>query len=369
MIPYYILCFLPLFLGMLEKRGLVLKTSITGTKRPERIGISAFFLIFIILLSLRSSDCGVDVKNYLYYFNRYTRMSFKELLNANWTYDVEIGYRVLNYVFKYLGTNFQFFLFGVAVLSVWPIGLIYKKETRNTIFAIALFLGLSPYSLYFSGLRQVLAMAFVVPAYYFTKNKKIIPFVITVIVASTFHLSALVVLMLYPIYRAKITKKWLYFVAPLMILIYVFNEYIFSNLLFFLRETQYEKYTISSTGAYGMIVLLVMISVYIIFVTSEEEIELTSDEIGFRNILLLSTCLQFFAPLSTMAMRMNYYYLIIVPIAIDRLTAKASYRYRQVVKVGSLVLIIFFVANFIRNMYSGADILQIFPYIPFWDNR
>ena len=362
MAPYYFLCIIPLLLGLLDQSGVIIKKG--EKKRIDVTGISTFFFIFILLLSLRSTDCGVDVKNYQYYFARYAMMSFKDILNATWTYDVELGYRVLNFLFGRITHNFQFFLTFVAFLSVIPVWLFYKREVHNSMLAIVLFLGLAPFSLYFSGLRQVIAMSLGIPALYFTKVKRIIPFLICVIIASLFHLSALVLLFLYPIYRANFTNNWLYVIVPIMLVVFVFNQYIFGNLLSFLKDTQYEKYTMSQTGAYAMILLMVLLTVYIFVVNSD--CNMPSEEIGYRNILILTTCIQFFAPLSTMAMRVNYYYLIFVPVVIDRLTANVPQKYIQIVRLGNTVLVVFFLFNFIRNMYVGADILQIYPYIPFW---
>ena len=365
MAPYYILCVVPVLLCMLENRGLIIKKG-NKSKRIYGAGVTAFFVIFIALLSLRSMECGSDVKNYFIYFNRYSGMSFRELFRMNGVYDVEVGYRFLNNFFHLFSDNFQIYLAIVAVISVVPVLILYKRESRHSIFVISLFLWIAPFSLYFSGLRQIIAMAFGVFAYYFTKNRKPIPFILCILLATTFHSSAFILLLLYPIYHAKITKNWLYVVVPIMALIFVFNRAIFNRLLSFLSNTQFDRFTMSSTGAYGMIVLLVVFTAYILLITNGREIILSEDEMGLRNILLLSTCLQFFAPLNPVAMRMNYYYLIFVPIAMDRLSIKRDARFAQLVKVGTITLTVFFFAVFVRNMYVGADILNIYPYVPFW---
>ncbi|WP_298023052.1 EpsG family protein [uncultured Dysosmobacter sp.] len=366
MLAYYILCLLPLVVcGLEQNHGIVIKMN-DDRKTTNALGLSFFFFILTLLLALRSIDCGVDLKNYKYYFNSYGNMSFRELVDVNRNYDVEIGFRLFVKVLQVVSNDFQWFIAATAVLSVLPIWWLYKKNNAASALTIVLFLSVAPFSLYFSGIRQVLAMAFAVPAYQFSKKRKKTGFILSVLLATLFHQSAFIMLLLYPVYRAKITKKWLYAVVPFMIVVYVFNEPIFNWLLRFLVGTRYETYTMARTGAYGMLLLLAAFSAIAIFVTSDSDKALSDEIIGQRNILLLSTCLQFFVPLSTVAMRMNYYYMIFIPMIIPKLLNSSSKRHWDAARLIYVVMTMFFLANFIKSMYTSADILQVFPYIPFW---
>ena len=87
---------------------------------------------------------------------------------------------------------------------------------------------------------------------------------------------------------------------------------------------------------------------------------------GLRNLLILALALQMFAPLHSLAMRMNYYYIIFIPLLIPKIVECRSERWNQVAKAGRNVMLIFFLIYFYIGAYSGGG-LNVFPYHFFWE--
>ena len=170
---------------------------------------------------------------------------------------------------------------------------------------------------------------------------------------------------MYPLYHAKITKKWLYAVVPLLAIVFVFNQQFFSVLTLIL--TKYIDYdaSVTQTGAYTMLILFVVFAIFAFLIP--EETLLDRETIGLRNFLLLSVVLQMFAPLHTIAMRMNYYYIIFIPLLIPKIIKCRSKRWGRVAIVGRNVMVIFFLIYFFANAYTGGN-LNVFPYHFFWEN-
>ena len=162
----------------------------------------------------------------------------------------------------------------------------------------------------FSGVRQMLAIGIGCLAYEFTRNKKLIHFIIAVCIAITFHVSAFMLAFMYPIYNAKITKKWLGAVVPALLVIFVFNKQIFSFLATLLRRFTRFDAEVTSTGAFTILLLFAMFAVFAFLTPNESRLD--EDTIGLRNFLLFSIVIQMFAPLHMLAMRMNYYYIIFI---------------------------------------------------------
>ncbi|MCI8490013.1 MAG: EpsG family protein [Lachnospiraceae bacterium] len=369
MIPYYILCFVPLLFCLIENEKIITVGQNQKKREIKASGITIFFILFGIMLSLRDIKCGIDLENYNYYFNKYSNLSFRQVLACNGYYDVEVGFRVFDKLFTCVSHNFQLYLAIIAVFSIAPVWWLYKRECIKPVLMLSIFLTIAPFTLYFSSLRQVLAIALAIPAFQFTKKRKLILFILVVILASTIHSSAIIMFAIYPVFWMHITQKWLYVVIPLIVAFFLISRYIFKYFLGFLVGTKYEMYTMSSTGAYGMFFLLILLSAMVFIITGGTgEAELTRDEIGLRNLLLVSVCLQSFASLSTIAMRLNYYYLIFVPITIPRLLSKSSIRFKQIAKAAEIFLTCFFFLHFIVDMYTSADILEVFPFVPFWQN-
>ena len=374
MFPYYVLVLAPLLMCLLEYSGFFAKKTSPALPGPggeaEKIkkrGITLFFFIFIVMLSLRAVQCGVDLKTYSHEFARYSGYGWKKIFTGAGTNEKELGYRLLNKIVSVFTDNFHVFMVIVAMVSVIPLWVLYEKDCEGEALTIAMFVAVAPFSMYFSGLRQVIAMAFAVPALMLTRKKKLLPFVLCVAAAVAFHFSAFIMIVMYPLYRAKITKNWLFAVVPAMALIFIFNRPIFSFLLGFLENTKYESYGTSETGAYGMLILYALLAAAILFITSDNADALSEDDIGYRNLMLLTVCLQMFSPLSSIAMRMNYYYLIFLPIAVPRLFKRASPKYKQIVSIGCFLLTVFFVVWFFYKAYTGKNLLQIYPYTPFWE--
>jgi hypothetical protein len=203
-------------------------------------------------------------------------------------------------------------------------------------------------------------------AYEFTRKKKLIPFILVVVLAISFHISAFMLLFMYPIYYAKITKKWLYVVVPIIALIFVFNRQIFLTLSVVLEMfTKYDA-SITETGAYTMLILFAILAVFSFVIPDESRLD--KETMGLRNFLLLSLILQMFAPLHTIAMRMNYYYIIFIPLLLPKIIEARSKTWEGVAVVGRHVMVVFFLAYFFYNAYTGTNNLHVFPYHFFWES-
>jgi hypothetical protein len=202
-----------------------------------------------------------------------------------------------------------------------------------------------------------------VPVWYAAKNKKPIRYIALVLLAMQFHSSAFMLLLLYPFYHLKITTKWLWFVVPCMLAVFVFRDTVFRILLSLLWQ---EYHTTSATGATTILLLLILFSVYSYIIPDDNNMD--DDSIALRNILLLSVVLQIFAMLHPLSMRMNYYFLIFVPILIPKLANRSKKQFLQISKLSIVVMTVYFMCYFIKKVITDSDSLGIFPYIPFWRN-
>ncbi|MBR6050896.1 MAG: EpsG family protein [Clostridia bacterium] len=353
MFPYYLLIFVPLFFSVVRFKT---KSKIVYNRLP----LIMFFIFFIILLSLRSVNCGVDLMNYQNKFDNISYSSLKSFFDFS---SVEQGYKFLSAISKIIVNDFQFFLFLCAIVSVVPIMLLYINETKHNLLTISLFVGVAPFTIFFSGLRQSIAIGIGIICYYFCKKNKIILFLLFVALAFSFHQSSIVLLLLYPLTHVKFTKKW---IAPILILFVVFmvyNKQIFSVLMG-LNDRYESLYTISDTGSYTYLILIFIFVIYSFVIPDEND----GDLIGLRNLLVLMLFIQSFAPINTVVMRLNYYFLILIPIIIPKIIDNSKPQYRQVANISSIVFTCFFIFWFFKEAYTGSNILHAFPYIPFWED-
>lgn len=334
--------------------------------KNNNLGIFAFFLTLFCLLACRDISIGRDLQNYKYYFLIYKERTFSEIISR----EGEQLFFLLNWFVGKFTSNYQVYLTIVAAVTIVPIYKQYAKEKRCTILKIVIFMNLSVFVMLFSGLRQSLAISLGMIAYEFVKEKKLFPFLLISIMAFGIHHSGFIVFLLYPVYHMRLNKKHMFFIVPIVSIIFLFNRQIFGFLTYFLYGILGEKYeTIaSSTGAYTMIVLFAVFVGFSYIIPDESKMD--EESYGLRNYLLIALIMQCFAPVHSLAMRINYYFIVFIPMAIPKMIIYSKQRYKKVVKFAEVFMVLFFTSYYLFNTYkscvTGISVLDTYPYAPFW---
>lgn len=371
MIPYLILIFLPLvffFVSFQKQKGrLKLAVGNNSEIQNNNLLIPVFFILFFILLILRDETIGTDILNYKNNFESVSYMGFKEVLNRE-------GADPLFYIFVWLVTrvtqNYRLFLAIVAAVILFPIAKLYSEDREYSFLKIILFMNLPVFIMIFSGLRQAIAFSVGIIAYKYVREKKLFWFLVCALIALCFHHSGFILFALYPIYHANFKKKHLWFVIPIIALVYVFNEVIFETATEFLFLFFGEDYSaeITDTGAYTMLILFILFAILSYVLPDEEQMD--KEMIGLRNILLAAVVLQCFVPLNQLAMRLNYYFVLFIPIFIPKLIKSCKSSFKQIGYISNWVFSIYFLIYYLDKLYTGCTTgissLNTYPYVFFW---
>ncbi len=372
MLPYVLLMFVPLLFSFIsfsssftEYNG---KWSVSLGKKREILDHSCllpvFFMILTVLLSLRHIKIGNDTANYKFYFDRFSNDRLSDMFAS----DTDPLYFGLNWLVGRFTHNFQWFLSVVAVLSIIPVAKLFCEDREHGYLKVALFVNMSNFVMMFSGLRQTLAISAGVLAYMFVRKKKLLPFLLMAIVAMGFHHSGFVVFTFYPLYHITLKKKHLWFIIPGLLSVFIFNRFIFGWAVSILTSVLGDKYdvTLQETGAYTMIILFALLLLLAYILPDEKRMD--RETIGLRNFLIVALILQCFAPVHTLAMRMNYYFIIFIPILIPKVLKYT--RSPDLAWMANIVMTGFFAIYFLFTVYTGCQTdggtLNTFPYIPFW---
>ena len=355
MVVFYVLLLLPVVVQHVTIRGHHI-----AYERRNTSALAFFFALLTILVMLRHETVGSDTRNYIRIFRTFDRMDWAQA----WNKTAEVGFSLFNKVILVFTKEPQIFLAISAALTMLLIYPTYKRLCLDASLTIVLFCIMSTFVMMFSGIRQMLAIGIGFIAYEFTRKKKLVPFVLMALLALTIHTSAFMLAFMYPLYHARITKKWLYVVVPVLAMLFLFNGPIFSVLTAILgRFAKYEG-SISSTGAYTMLILFGIFTVFAFLIPDETQLD--AETIGLRNFLMLSLVIQMFAPLHTLAMRMNYYYIIFIPLLLPKIIECRSKRWNQVAVLGRHVMVVFFLLYFFITAHGGGA-LYVFPYHFFWE--
>ena len=367
MIPYFFLLIIPALFSNTSVRisrntG---NSSLVVSRSKNSSVLPVFFYLFYFLLALRHESIGRDLANYKVFFQIYTHDGLPYVFSS-WQ---ECLFRLYNYVFIHITSNYQIYLAVTAFICVYPIYYIYRQDLTHGVLKIAIFVNMSTFVMIFSGLRQSMAMGVGMIAYQAVKDKKLVRFLFLTAVAFFIHHSGFMILLMYPAYHIRLRKVHLLFIVPLLAVFFVFNRQIFGFVISVLGNFS-DKYdaVASTTGAFGSLILFSMFAAFSFIVTDRKSC--CAETLALQNFLLICVAIQCFAPIHNLAMRMNYYFILFIPLALGKSLEYPKKGMRQAARIGEIVMCCFFLLNYLYSAYrasiTGISALDTYPYVPFW---
>lgn len=179
---------------------------------------------WLLFFTTMRGSAGSDTENYRNIFNQPD--AYRGLL--------EPGFSYVNEIFNFLGLGFTTFLFFFAFLSL----AFYTKALRlfvgrEAILFSLLIIYVDLYLYFnFSGMRQGLALAVAMVAGYYAYTRNAVKFFLLLIVAVSFHKSAIIISLYWPIFRIGIhrllnVKIFLFIGLLILAWIYFAKNYLF----------------------------------------------------------------------------------------------------------------------------------------------
>lgn len=166
---------------------------------------------FLILLFVaKDLNSSLDLHEYLRQYRIIQDLPISEYLNHKF----EIGYVLVNKLLSVLFEGERVLLIFVSLLIMVPYFRLFYKESAHPMISLMLFLALGFYSHALSLYRQFCAMAILTFSIRYIKEKKLLPFLLTVLLAMTFHKTAGAFILVY-IGCMLPVNKWLLLAAML----------------------------------------------------------------------------------------------------------------------------------------------------------
>jgi len=319
-------------------------------------------LILILQSGLRNVAVGADTYAYYESFELVKVTSWKEIgttISDYYRHNIgkDPGYLAFQKISQVLITNYQIYLCLIAVLFFSALGnFIYKNTKRlaDAIFAFILYLSLFYAFFSITGIRQTIATAATIWSFEFIKQRKLLPFLILILLASTIHKSALIFLPFYYIAPIKNTK-YLYGIVSLLFILFMFFKIPVSA--FFKRTGGYEDYITPYQGAgtYTFTFMLLLIGV-IAFMQMNFIIYKNKTVLPFYNAFALAIV---FAPLTWVnpsAMRVVQYYsifmLLLIPNIIQSFRCYSLKIKRLAFSIAIAMLILLYIKSGMNSEYK-----------------
>lgn len=220
---------------------LVLLFAATLNRYPKAACIVCGAQLFLVL-AMRSEFYGADA---LYYYNGYhliSSYSFEgmcallspspiKVADLPYPYAYENGWVVVNWIASFIGLDYRQFMISLAALTSLSISLFsyrYSKKPGYSLF-IASCLIFYLYSFYV--LRQTLAFCVCLFASKYLLERKPGKFFLLILLAISFHRSAIVFAILYPFVNRKVDKSVIKKALLFSIVLLVLSAFVLPTLL------------------------------------------------------------------------------------------------------------------------------------------
>lgn len=321
----------------------------------KKILITLLTIQLIVLLSLRSLNIGIDIPNYLNFFQNVVpnipSVQFYE-------HRFEIGFKILTKVISLITLNGHIYLTIIAIIVMIPVGVIIYKYSKMPFLSFALYISFNFYAFSFSGLRQSIAYGIVLLSYKSIIERKFIRFLLIVLLASTFHKTAIVFLLAYPLSKVKLNKLTILLTAVLILVIYKFKRNIFG----FVVDNIYTDYEIVETGAINWFLFSVAIIMFLLLFY-KKIINQSSEINALYIIVILGVIIMMFSSIGTNVMRLaNYFYIFIILLIPEVLSVSRN----KLFAFYSLYFLIILISTLYLWFLLYTDTYQIVPYRFFW---
>lgn len=327
-----------------------------GSERKNNLHLLVSFLTILIVISLRHPSMGNDLGGYIDSFLIIGGLSVKETIHLNSFLNYEWGYIVFNKLISLITNDPQALIAISAIFSIVPIGLLIKKRSSNYIFSILVYLGLPFFMMVYSGLRQAIAIGFCCLGLLEIRNKKLKRFMLWIGLAFLFHSSAAVFLLAYPLYHIKLNKIGRILSIPLLAVIYLFRLPIFKQISRLFKDDAIPD----NNNSFMLLAVFVLIYLFCtVFIENDDY-----DNASMLNIYYFACVCQCFAGVYNTAMRIGYYFMPALIIALPNIVSKQKNKRNMF--LFSIILQIIFILYGLYSIYKSSWAMA-YPYHFFWE--
>lgn len=364
-------------------------------KHGRRVEFWFFSLIAIllpcILAALRANTVGTDMLIYgERLFKTSQNHSFFDFVIDR---DKEWLYYFLVYISSHVFKNIQFQYFFIELLSFAPIYLTLMRDKESNRYAwLGLwiyFFWLFPYSL--NLMRQSIAISIIFWAFKFVEQKCLIKYIICVLLASMFHVTALIGIIIYPLYFIvtyskenidnrynlsdnknvrfwKIAKKFGRYIPWIVAIVAVVLLFQYAQLVTFLNNfdsesfgTYYEHMTHKTGLPIITNYVLIALPIFVLYILNRKYYENSDKQLrACFTFSLISIILYQAAMISSQTYRISLYMHIFWPLFIIKYISKTKPAKTRLLYI-CLVMVLSVLFWYIFFVKSGW--CEIIPYV------
>lgn len=318
-----------------------LSTNMFNEKSRKRYMLFSGVLL-VLISGLRSYNLGTDTMVYYSAFEDVVQLSFRQICDSE--FKDPFYYIFSKFLSLIVGNNFHLVLLVFAAMYMSTFGKLIYKESPNLLISFIVFISLGLFSFSMHGVRQGLAIAFIMSSYFPLRDKKILKFIGLVLIASLFHSTAIIFLIAYPCCRLGFNKKSAILYIGILGVLLVSGDNLVRT--FALEASAYdarfEAYAVTEKSlTYSGFIQLCLFFLLVLFnMKSFKEKDKDSSLLITLLVLALifQSCSIFIAEMFRIAMYFSIFLVILVP----RVLATYPVKYRKEVSFIICILIMMY---------------------------
>ncbi len=321
--------------------------------------------IIVLQMGLRNATIQLtpvyDVRLYYEQCLEAERCGLIEYLSAR---TKDYGFYTFNWLVAHIFHSGQVLLFLVALIICFFTFRFIYKYSPNIYLSALLFVTLGFYGFSLTGFRQSIAISLCLWAYDFAKKRKIIPFVLIVLLAGTIHQTSIIFLCVYALGWFKLNAKDLLIVFFICLAVFLLGN-TFIGLFNSLFHMHYEGYQNSSIlGRVLRIIIYGIIFVLLFFAKQNQTVKSLpcfSERLSLLTFILMvgGTCYLLSFRVQAMERISFYFTNSIVYVAIPNITS--SFKNKKFAFFLDACFAVFSIALFLSTIYRNN--LYEFAYI------
>ena len=153
-------------------------------------------------------------------FNKASSLTISTFSNLRYEY----GFTFLLWILNKISSNWQILLIVTSLFINYSVLKFIDKNSKNPVFSVLIYILLNFYFFYTSAMRQAIAISIILLGFEHLKQDKNIRFVIYVLIASLFHQSAFLALLIPLMKKIKYNKLFIFVLLFIYFVGFIFGK-------------------------------------------------------------------------------------------------------------------------------------------------
>ena len=341
-----------------------------------------YIVLLFLILALRHPSMGYDLRygsayGYLGWFRRISYTDFKELSMISSMSQFEFGYVLLNRVIGVFSHNEQVFIAVCTALSILPFSLFIKRNSDYPLLSVIILIGLSSFLLYYSALRQTVALGICVCSVKYIQEENLKKFLLCIATATAIHYSAIFFTVSYFAYHIQIGRRVRLISITFIPILFALRKFLYPILNVYSGDYvtggEMSSGTVTFWIYYLIYVFCILLTLFCpkkyfkdgVFHIEDKRNQRITIINGYFNIYFLASCCMIFQDVNPLSARLAAYYMFVLTALIPQILH--IIKDRRLFYFMYFILFVTFLFFGLNRLDEGSDSYALSsPYRFFW---